>query len=152
MLEFGEMRGESQFLLVDCKVLPDAFLKVVKAKQMLAQGKVKNLSEAAKAAGLSRSAFYKYKDCVFTYHNTNTRQIATLTAELVDEPGVLSNLLAVLSRSGANVLTINQNIPVDGVAPISISMRTDSLSCTIPSLAGEVRELCGIVSARIVSN
>ena len=152
MLELSEVRRESQFLLVDCKVLPDAFLKVVKAKQMLAQGKVKNLSEAAKAVGLSRSAFYKYKDCVFTYHNTNTRQIATLTAELVDEPGVLSNLLAVLSRCGANVLTINQNIPVDGVAPISISMRTDALSRTISSLASEVSELYGIVSARIVSN
>ena len=147
-----DLPGGGQYLLVDSKVLPDAFLKVVRAKQLLAQGRVKSLSEATKAVGLSRSAFYKYKDSVFTYQNTNARQIATLIAELVDEPGVLSELLAVLSQSGANILTINQNIPVDSVAPISISMRTDALTTDTGTLTRRLRELNGVVHIRILSN
>ena len=150
--EVPEGRGGSQYLLVDSKVLPEAFTKVVRAKQLLAQGKAKSLSEATKAVSLSRSAFYKYKDCVFTYQNTSARQIATLSAELVDEPGVLSEMLATLFKSGANILTINQNIPVDRVAPVSISMRTDALLVSAEALADDLRKLEGVVSLRILSN
>ena len=153
-LESGipDIRGDTQYLLVDSKALPGSFLKVVQAKKLLAQGKAKTLSEATKAAGLSRSAFYKYKDCVFTYENTNARQIATLSAELVDEPGVLSELLSALFKNGANILTINQNIPVDGVAPVSISMRTGALKVSAEALAENLRKLDGVVSLRILSN
>lgn len=147
-----ELPAGSGYLLVDSKVLPEAFRKVVRAKQLLAQGKASSLSEATKAAGISRSAFYKYKDSVFTYQNTSARQIATLIAELVDEPGVLSQLLAELSRCGANILTINQNIPVDSVAPISISMRTDALNVDTDVLTRELSSLSGVVSLRILSN
>ena len=148
----AEDRGGSRYLLVDSKVLPEAFSKVVRAKQLLAQGKAKSLSEATKAVGLSRSAFYKYKDCVFTYQNTSANQIATLSADLVDEPGVLSELLATLFKSGANILTINQNIPVDSVAPVSISMRTEALQISVEDLAGNLQKLDGVVSLRILSN
>jgi len=141
-----------RYLLVDSKVLPEVFLKVVQAKQLLAQGKAKSLSEATKAVGISRSAFYKYKDNVFTYQNTSARQMATLTAELADQPGMLSELLAILSKCGANILTINQNIPVDSVAPISISMRTDALTVDIETLAQKLQALDGVVNLRILSN
>ena len=147
-----DIRGDAQYLLVDSGVLPETFLKVVRAKQLLAQGKAKSLSEATKAVKLSRSAFYKYKDCVFTYQNTSARQIATLSAELVDEPGVLSELLAALFKNGANILTINQNIPVDSVAPVSISMRTEALKVNADVLATELRRLEGVVNLRILSN
>ncbi|MCL2580163.1 MAG: ACT domain-containing protein [Oscillospiraceae bacterium] len=150
--ESGEDHGGSQYLLVDSKVLPEAFSKVVRAKQLLAQGKAKSLSEATKAVGLSRSAFYKYKDCVFTYQNTNARQIATLSAELVDEPGVLSEMLSTLFRCGANILTINQNIPVDSVAPVSISMRTEALRVSVDALSAQLQALDGVVGLRILSN
>lgn len=144
--------GRSPYLLVDSKVLPEVFLKVVQAKQLLAQGKVKNLSEATKAAGISRSAFYKYKEHVFTYQDTGTRQMATLTAELADQPGMLSEVLAILSQNGANILTINQNIPMDSVAPISISMRTDSLVADIEALSRQLQALDGVVNLRILTN
>ena len=150
--DIPEPCGNGQYLLVDSRVLPGAFSKVVRVKQLLAQGKVKSLTEATKAVGLSRSAFYKYKDSVFTYQNTSARQIATLSAELVDEPGVLSEVLAVLFRSGANILTVNQNIPVDSVAPVSISMRTEALRVDIHTLADKLRKLDGVVSLRILSN
>ena len=148
----SEPSGDGQYLLVDSRVLPGAFSKVVRAKQLLAQGKAKSLTEATKAVGLSRSAFYKYKDCVFTYQNTSARQISTLSAELVDEPGVLSEVLAILFKCGANILTVNQNIPVDSVAPVSISMRTEALRVDAQSLAGELRKLDGVVNLRILSN
>ena len=147
-----EPHTEGRYLLVDSSVLPGAFVKVVRAKQLLAQGKAKSLTEATKAVGLSRSAFYKYKDCVFTYQNTSARQISTLSAELVDQPGALSEVLAVLFKYGANILTINQNIPVDNVAPISISMRTEGLRADIQTVAAELRKLDCVVNLRILSN
>ena len=151
-LEFAQPHAEGQYLLVDSSVLPGAFVKVVRAKQLLAQGKAKSLTEATKAVGISRSAFYKYKDCVFTYQNTSARQISTISAELVDQPGVLSEVLAVLFKSGANILTVNSNIPVDSVAAVSIAMRTEGLRVDISSVAAELRKLDGVVSLRILSN
>ena len=150
--DFANMPIDAQYLLVDAKVLPEAFMKVVRAKQLLAQGKVKSLSEATKAVKLSRSAFYKYKDSVFTYQNTSAKQIATLSAELVDQPGVLSEMLAVLSKNGANILTINQNIPVDSVAPVSISMRIEALRISTEALTETLRKLDGVVSLRMLTN
>jgi len=146
-----EPDGMSRYLLVDTKVLPEAFTKVVYAKQLLAQGKAKNLSEATRLADISRSAFYKYKDCVFAYRNQSTRQIATISAELVDEAGVLSSLLAGLSQSGANILTINQNIPVDGVAPVSISMRCEHMQRDMEEVLEDLSRIDGVVRIRLLN-
>jgi chorismate mutase len=140
----------ARYLLVDARVLPEVFLLVVRAKELLAKGKAKNLSEATKLVGISRSTFYKYKDFVHHYEADKERRIATLYAELEDNAGVLSNLLTRLSGSGANILTINQSIPVDGVAPVSISMRTDGLRCELEPLLGSLGELEGLVSIRLL--
>ncbi len=145
------MKDDAQYLLVEVKVLPEALLKVIQAKQLLAQGKARNLSEATRMAGISRSAFYKYKDSVFTYTNHNTRQLATIYAELSDEPGVLSSLLSAISSHGGNILTINQNIPVDGVAPVSISLRCDSMQQHINQVVKSLAQLEGIVHIRLLS-
>lgn len=142
---------ESKYLLVDARVLPQSYSKVVYAKQLLAQGKVKNLSEATRAADISRSAFYKYKDHVFAYEHQNTRQLVTLYAELVDEAGVLSSLLGALSQSGGNILTINQNIPVDGVAPVSISMRCEHMKLQVEDVLEQIRQMAGIVRIRLLN-
>jgi len=141
----------TKYLLVDAKVLPEAFTKVVHAKRLLAQGKAKNLSEATRLADISRSAFYKYKDHVFDYQHHNTRQIATLSCELADEAGVLSGLLATLSESGGNVLTINQNIPVDGVAHVSIALRCDHMDRQIEDVLRQLSALEGVVRVRLVN-
>ena len=113
----------SQLLLVDSSVLPEVFLRVVEAKRMLAVGQVRSLSEAAKAAGISRSALYKYKDCVFVHNEALDDKVITLSARLEDRPGVLSGLLNSLSEHQGNILTVNQSIPVDGVAAVSVSAR-----------------------------
>lgn len=140
-----------KYLIVDTRVLPDVFLRVVKAKKLLAQGQAKSASEAARAAGISRSAFYKYKDCVHQYHSRMKDNIITLNATLADEPGVLSNLMSLLYSQGGNILTINQNIPVDSVAPVSISLRTDHLVCAEDELMDQAAALSGVVDVRIIS-
>ena len=110
------MSGQNQnkFLLVDLSVLPEVFARVVEAKRLMAQGKAKSYSDAAKMAGISRSAFYKYKDRVFPYESSDLTRMLTLNITLVDEPGILSALIAGLYQAGGNIVTINQNIPADG--------------------------------------
>lgn len=143
---------DRNYLLVDASVLPEVFLRVVEAKQLLALGKAKNLSEAAELTGISRSTFYKYKDNVFTYEAAMARDIATVSIELEHRAGILSAVLAALSECGANILTINQNIPVDGVAPVSISMRTDDGSEHPEGIVMRLRALSGVVNVRLLSN
>jgi len=139
-----------QLLLVNTKVLPDIFEKVVEAKRLLAVGKVKNYSEAAKAVGISRSALYKYKDYIFIYNQEIDQSVITLHAYLEDRPGVLSSLINELSRSGANILTVNQNIPVDGVASVSVSARlTGSISAS--GLVSQIKFLDGVVELKVLS-
>ena len=144
------MAEQSKFLLVDMSVLPEVFSKVVDAKRYMAQGKVKSYSDAAKMAGISRSAFYKYKDKVYPYENNSVQRVLTLNLMLVDEPGILSSLISELYRIGANIVTINQNIPVDSVAPVSVSLRIDRdrSDDEVVELIGQVT---GLVSVRTVN-
>ena len=143
------MGETAKFLLVDTKVLPEVFTKVVCAKKLLAQGKAANLSEAAKQAGISRSALYKYKDYVHNYDESISENILTLTASLEDRPGVLSALMSELYRHQCNILTVNQNIPNDGVAPVSISFRMDRSVCSEDELAANLKQMPGLVDLKI---
>ncbi|MEA5010730.1 MAG: ACT domain-containing protein [Angelakisella sp.] len=140
----------SKLLLVDSCVLPEVFQKVVEAKRLLAVGKAKNLSDAAKMAGISRSAMYKYKDYVFMHNENIDENVVTMTTNLEDRPGVLSALINELSRCGANILTVNQNIPVDGVAPVSISARLDR-DASSTDLVARLEQLPGVVEVRILT-
>ena len=132
------MAEQNKFMLVDLSVLPEVFTKVVEAKRYMAQGKAKSYSDAAKMAGISRSAFYKYKDKVYPYESNSLTRVLTLTVTLVDEPGILSSL------------TINQNIPVDGVAPVSVSLRIDRERGD-EDVVSHVRQIAGVVSVRTVN-
>ena len=140
-----------KYLLVDSRILPEIYFKVIQAKKMLAQGKAKNASQAAKIVGISRSAFYKYKDFIHEYNTRLSDSIMTISASLVDEPGVLSSLIAELSGIGCNILTIHQNIPVDSVAPVSISIRTDQLTCSEEELLEKARQLPGVLDMKFLS-
>ena len=114
---------KSELLLVDAAILPEGYRKVVEAKQLLKNGRAKNLAEAARMTGISRSTFYKYKDRVFAYSERSGRKILTIHVMLEDRPGVLSGLLSSMYEAGANILTINQNIPVSGFASVSFSVQ-----------------------------
>ena len=114
---------EQQLVLVDKRVLPEVFDKVLTAKSYLSKNLAKNSTEACKMADLSRSAFYKYKDSVFFYEDQDKSRVITYSLWLSDDPGVLSCVLTALSGFGLNILTVNQNIPVDRVALVTISFR-----------------------------
>lgn len=139
------MAESPKYLLVDSAVAPDVFVRVVHAKQLIAQGKAANSSQAAKLAGISRSAFYKYKDYVHRFDEQMRQSLITLNLALEDEPGVLSNLLTRLYREGANIITVNQNIPVDGVALVSVALRLgedvspEQIIAAMSSLSGVIR-------------
>lgn len=137
---------EKKFLLVDSDALPEVFRRVVKAKEYLTTGQAKNITQAAKMVGISRSALYKYKDSVFDVGGKNT--VVTLQAKLRDEPGALQSLLSVLSAAGANVVTINQSAPQDGVAPVSIMCRTGGMDRDIEQVLAEISRQRAVVEIR----
>ncbi len=143
------MSENSKLLLVDSSVLPDVFLKVVKAKELLAKNIAKNSSNACEMVGLSRSTFYRYKDCVEIFDKERDKTF-TLHLSLDDKPGVLAAVLDVLRNAGANVLTINQNMPVSSVAPVCISLRDNSMSQEIFAAMDLLRSLDGVIDAKLV--
>ena len=141
----------SQLIVVSTNVLPEIFPKVLEVKRLLARGEEKSSASACKAVGISRSAFYKYKDCVYSYEEKLTQKIISLYAVLKDEPGVLSSVLATLHTLNANILTVNQNIPIDSVAAVTISLRLNGNAEETYLLKSILSGLYGVVDIKIIS-
>ncbi len=138
--------GKDNYLLINSKILPPVFKSVLQAKEMLANGTAPNASQAAKMAGISRSAFYKYKDFVFAYDaNNNT---LNLSAVLSDKAGVFSAMTAVLYENGANIITVNQSTPVNGSATVTLTIRTDDVKVTTDSLLQQLLTVDGVLSIK----
>ena len=144
------MEEPLKYLLVEARMLPEIFTKVMQAKMLLSRGNAKNASQAAQMAGISRSAFYKYKDSVFLYDERMNENIVSFSLALEDRPGVLSNLLAQFYQLGANVITVNQNIPIDGVAIASVSIRTADATRSLSQILDMLGKLDGVVEAKSV--
>ena len=115
--------SKKKYYIVSEDALPDIFIKVAEAKRMLQVGEAKNVGEAARLMNISRSAFYKYKDSVRPFNDMLHGRIVTFQILLKDEPGILSGVLNVFAGTGVNILTINQNLPADGVAPVTIALK-----------------------------
>ena len=107
------MSGKTKFYIVAADALPEIFIKVAEAKRMLQTGECATVGGATREVGISRSAFYKYKDAVQPFNNMKAGRIITFYAMLKDNPGVLSNILSIFASSGANILTINQRNPTN---------------------------------------
>ena len=129
--------------MVDATVLPEVFLKVLKAKELLASGEARNISAATRAVDLSRSAFYKYKDCIFDARST--QQIITVLATLLDETGALQALLGGISAAGGSVVTINQATPENGAAKVEVTVRTDTLRVSIEEMLAQLAQQRAVV-------
>ncbi|MEG2930674.1 MAG: ACT domain-containing protein [Ruthenibacterium sp.] len=134
---------EKRFLLIEADVLPEVFLKVLRAKEMLADGTAKNVSAATKLADISRSAFYKYKDCIFDAENS--KEVLTVSAVLRDETGALQSLLAGISAAGASIVTINQATPANGIAQVAVSVRTGGMQMTFDEMLMALRSQPAVV-------
>ena len=145
-----ETEGKSSFIVVDSCVLPDIFEKVLLVKKLIASGKEKSSASACKAVGISRSAFYKYKDYVYSYEEKLTQRIISISTVLHDEPGILAGFISHLHSLNANILTVNQSIPVDGVASVTISLRLTENSHDIMGLKNILSRLRGVVELKII--
>ncbi len=117
------MKEPAKYFVVRRKAVPEVLLKVVEAKELLETEKVLNIQEAVDAVGISRSSFYKYKDDIFQFHDNSQGTTITLTFQMDDEPGLLSDVLKIIAAFGGNILTIHQSIPINGVASLSISIQ-----------------------------
>ena len=145
------MGGERYYMVAE-SVLPDAFLKVINTKQMLLQGQVKTINEAVNAVGISRSVFYKYRDKLYTVYEASKSGIVTFCMNVNDEAGVLSALLNIFSDFGANILTINQNIPIDGTAQISVALRTENMNGTCGELTEKLERVKGVLRVAVMNS
>ena len=142
---------KSQLIVADADILPEVFTKVIEVKRLIVCKDEKSLASACKRVGISRSAYYKYKDSVFSYEELFNRKIVYMYLLLTDNPGVLSNALAFLHSLKANILTVNQSIPVDGAAAVNISLRlTDSIDRELEGL-NSIKKLDGVLEVRILS-
>ncbi|MBP1537862.1 MAG: ACT domain-containing protein [Ruminococcus sp.] len=146
------MTGEQgKLVIVSSEVLPEIIMKVLTAKGMRARGEAATSAQACRAVGISRSAYYKYKDCVFNYEEQLTNNILSVYLILRDEKGVLSSIIAKLYELGTNILTINQNIPVDSVATVTVSVRFDRDSVSVSELKQELGKVAGVVDVKLIS-
>ena len=146
-----DMNTGPKYYLVDARALPDIFVKVVQCKKLLESGAFRTVNEAAAKINVSRSAYYKYKDLIKPFYNVGEERILTLYAVLKDEPGVLSNLLNYFAKSKANILTINQNIPLSGIANITISIETINMKINVEDLLEKIRKLAGVTKIEIIA-
>ena len=134
----------SNYYLVREEILPEAIKKTIKDKELLKKGEVRTINEAVEKLNLSRSAYYKYKDYVFPFYEASKEKIVTLALLLEHRSGVLSKVLNVLASEGGSVLTINQGIPLQGVANATLSIETVELSIDLEALLDKVRVIEGV--------
>ena len=145
------MNRTTKFYIVAADALPEIFIKVAEAKRMMQTGEASTVGAATRMAGISRSAFYKYKDSVQPFNDMKAEHIITFYAMLKDNSGVLSRVLSVFAASGANILTINQSIPTNGCAAVTISAETSEMEESLEQLLADVGALDGVVKLEILA-
>ena len=145
------MKEDKNYYIVDKAVLPEIFLKVMDVKNLLESKKEKTVQDAVNRVGISRSAFYKYKDYVSPFQDMSRGHLVTFNLELRDRQGVLSSVLAIFAGNGANILTINQSIPTNGVAPVTITAATENMCITMEAFLAAVKAIHGVLRIDLVA-
>ena len=141
--------GKVNYYLVNSSILPPVYSKVVEAKNYLASGEAASASQAAKMAGISRSAYYKYKDAIFEYSGDSNDETVTINAKLRDNAGVLSALMSELYKAGANVLSVSQSVPIHSVADVSVTVRATEMTVSSQALLENIKKIQGVNSANL---
>ncbi|HZK24561.1 MAG TPA: ACT domain-containing protein [Oscillospiraceae bacterium] len=142
--------SDDRLYLVQEHVLPQVLRKTAEAKELLKNGKAKTINEAVQLVGISRGAFYKYRDNIFPFREASRGKILTISLILEHTAGVLSDVLKAIATAGGNVLTINQGIPLQGVANASISFETDGLSEDVNLLLTRLAAIPGVQKLELV--
>lgn len=140
-----------KLLLVDSEVLPEVYSKVVMAKQLLVSGKAKGVSDAVKKANISRSSYYKYKDFVFNSTQTVAEKRSTIEISVEHIPGILSEILDILAKQKANILTINQTIPLNNVATLTITLDMTQMQITMEKLINKIKNKNKILEVKLLA-
>lgn len=141
---------DSTYFVVKKKALPEVLQSVVEAKFLLDSGRVETIQEATDIVGISRSSFYKYKDDIFLFHDNSRGTTINLTVQMNDEPGLLSDVLKIVAKYKANILTIHQSIPIGGVASLSVSVQILEATGDVSSMVKEMEQQTGVQYVKIV--
>ncbi len=145
------MAEKTSFFVLREKAVPEVLLKVVEAKRLLDSGKVESVQDATEAVGISRSSFYKYKDDIFPYHENQKGKTITMVIQLDDEPGLLSIVLKTIADFHANILTIHQSIPINGIASLSLSIDVFPTTGNVEDMKNSIESVQGIHYAKILA-
>ena len=145
------MEQNIKYYVVKDKAIPEVLIKVVEAKRLLTADKMMTVKEATDKCGISRSSFYKYKDDIFPFDDSSKGRNITLSIQISDEMGLLSELLAVVAKYHANILTIHQTIPVSGVATISLSIEVLKDTGDLSKMVDVIGNLDGIFDIKILA-
>ncbi|TCP63580.1 chorismate mutase [Heliophilum fasciatum] len=144
--------GPKRFFLVDGDILPEAILKTAIVNEMLAKGEVAKVSDAVEKVGLSRSAYYKYKDGVLPSPGSGPQPVISVRLVLEHQPGILSRVLNTVAAVDGNILTINQAVPERGMAAVAIVLDISRMVIDIPRLLGELRRMTGVRSVQLIGD
>ena len=145
------MAESSNYFVLREKAVPEVLLKVVEAKRMLESGKVESVQEATEQVGISRSSFYKYKDDIFPFHENEKGKTVTMVIQVDDEPGLLSVVSKSIADCHANILTIHQSIPVNGIATLTLSVDVFPETGDVERMVDSIESVQGIHYVKIIA-
>ena len=145
------MEEKSKYFVVKQKAVPEVLLKVVEAKRLLESEKVETVQEATERTRISRSSFYKYKDDIFPFHQNAKGKTITFVIQMDDEPGLLSDVLKIVAEFRANILTIHQSIPINGIASLTLSVEVLPNTGDISQMIEEIEEKSGVQYLKILA-
>lgn len=145
------MEEKTKYYLLKQKAVPEVLLKVAEAKKLIASEKAMTIQEATDQLGISRSSFYKYKDDIFPFYDNAKGKTITMVLQMDDEQGLLSDLLHIIAIYKANILTIHQSIPINGVAALSISVQVLQTTKDISEMLDAMEKRTGVHSVKILA-
>ena len=141
----------SKYYVIKEQAVPEVLLKVVEAKKLLDSGKTSSINEATEQVGISRSSFYKYKEDIFEFHDNANGRTINLSFQMEDEPGILSDVLRIIAETKANILTIHQSVPINGVASLSISIQVLQTTGDISEMVTQMENHKGVKHVKLLA-
>ena len=144
------MAEKGKYYIVRERAVPEVLLKVVEAKRLLEIDKTLSVHEAAEQVGISRSSFYKYQDDILPFHDETKGKTVTFVLQMQDEPGLLSTVLRTVAEFGANILTIHQSIPINGVASLTLSIAVLSTTADVSAMMEKIEKKKGVHDLKIL--